>query len=206
MLHGDSYDWPCSTSALHRLLGKPAPHPPSEDHTLTVLCSATDLVDLVEDTLERGGEASAAVQVLHLHPAAPSGQTEGDAIAAINAAATPHIIVHPSPMDKMDSMALELAGSCTTVAEGQLCTGWKNRVTGVWSEAIEAAGLEGNTALGRAVLLVYQRSTLMSGGHLDLEATYAEYALRHSDSSSSFHTRSWLTHFALLLHLSLHFP
>jgi hypothetical protein len=46
-----------------------------------------------------------------------------------------------------------------------------------------------NPVLEKAVLRSYLRSTMMPGGHLDLDATYVEKALRQSDSSSAFHTR-----------------
>jgi hypothetical protein len=153
---------------------------------------------LLDRNLDSILELESGSTALQLPPTGPPGQirteTEGSA-SAITIAAT---VTHPSPMDELNSIALEPAGGGETNGQTNLALGCDKDVAGVWREASISAGLEGNTELSRAVLLVYQRSTLLPGGHLDLEATYAEQALRTSDSSSSFHTRSWLSLFALV--------
>ena len=152
------------------------------------------LVDCnIDNTLESGEPTS---KVLKLLPTGQLGQTESRTLKITSAATTsqPEVICQPSSYP-MDIVALEPAGGCQCEIDDQTdlssvaALAWSKEVTAVWTEPSITAGMKENTELSRAVLQVYQQSTLIPGGHLDLEASYAERALRQSDSGSSFHTR-----------------
>ena len=142
-----------------------------------------------------------AIDVPLLPQSSLSGQTENTALDSEITSVTTMAQKTLQTTHKMESIAIDPASNCTVdpASNCTVCSSIPN--TGL-SEDIRSACIAtrlegGDIALGRAVLRVYQRSTLMPGGYLDLEATYVEHAIRHSDSSSSFHTRSSLTLFAL---------
>jgi hypothetical protein len=194
MFGGKARSWSYSSSALQTFVDKPVILDDAISLTASYSNTSADVImlDCQCSNLERG---EAAAEPLQPAPTAQTGQKDSIAFAISTGSPSKidQIIFHSQPIDRMVSVASEPAGSNSmTDVQPYLSTGLCEDATGVWNEASIAAGLEGNTELCRAVLLLYQRSTLMPGGHLDLEATYAEHALRHSDSGSSFHTRSWL--------------
>jgi hypothetical protein len=145
------------------------------------------------------GVVTHAPTSMQVEPSVPEGRSDHvieDSNAAVNAEAAinkPLVpSIGPSPYSNLDRVGAQDGA----VSFGQHAAGpafldarWEAPADGHGELLCFNDGQKENMVLGKAVLRVYLRSTMMPGGQLEYETTYAEKALRQSDSSSVLYTR-----------------